>query len=105
MLFYANDPAAVTAATFSANGYPALTVKELAQWNSIFCGSKIIDSDLLRSIARFAGCHIYIESGDILYANRNFLTIHASSAGLKKSVFRFPAVRTRSISVNITVRM
>lgn len=33
---------------------------------------------------RSAGCHIYTDSNDVLYAGKNFICIHASTDGEKK---------------------
>lgn len=33
---------------------------------------------------RSAGCHIYMDSDDVLYAGKNFICIHASTDGEKK---------------------
>ena len=33
---------------------------------------------------RRAGCHIYTDSDDVLYAGKNFICIHASTDGEKK---------------------
>jgi len=38
-------------------------------------------ADLLRGIARRAGCHLFSDSDDIIYANRSFLAIHTGTAG------------------------
>ena len=37
----------------------------------------------MRNIAKGAGCHIYSDSDDVLWANRNYITFHASSEGTK----------------------
>ena len=36
----------------------------------------------MREIARFAGCHIYNEAGDVLYANRKYVAISATYSGI-----------------------
>lgn len=83
-LFYADDPEAVTLAKFLTNGAPAVSYKQTENFRSVFCGSKILNADIVREIARFAGCHIWLESDDVLYVSRNFLCIHASETGEKK---------------------
>ncbi len=35
----------------------------------------------MRNIARAAGCHIYSDAGDVVYASRNFLGIYAPAGG------------------------
>ena len=39
-------------------------------------------------LGAFSGCHIYMDSGDVFYANKNYITIHASKGGEK--VIRLP---------------
>ena len=64
-------------------GHPALSVKEAEGFTSIYCASKYLGADVLRAIARFAGCHIYTDSEDVLYANRHYVVLHAASSGEK----------------------
>ena len=87
-LFYSEDSEAKVLARFLTSGVPALTLKETDGFTSLFCGAKYLKADLLRQIARFAGCHIYCDSEDVVYADRNYLVFHGSSAGTK--TLRFP---------------
>ena len=82
-LFYADDPEAETLARFLTNGLPALSYKQTERFRSVFCGSKILNADIVREAARFAGCHIWLESDDVLYVSQNYLCIHAAEAGEK----------------------
>jgi len=34
-------------------------------------------------MAEYAGCHIYTDSEEVLFANRNYITFHASFSGTK----------------------
>ena len=85
-LFYVNDSDATILGRFVANDKAAYAVKDLGDWRSIYIGSKILPANILRSIAREAGVHIYLEDGDyiwpfrkndIIYANKNYLAIVA----------------------------
>ena len=38
---------------------------------------------MLRELARYAGVHIYSETEDVLYANRDFVALHTVRAGQK----------------------
>ena len=82
-----NDQNAFTGAYFAGSDIPAITIKEMDGWTSVLYGSKVITADFIKEIARSAGCHIYSEGDDVLFANKNFVTIHASSSG--KKVLRF----------------
>ncbi len=74
----------LTLARFCENGAGAITLKEMGDYTSILYGAKILDAEMVRSFAHMAHCHIYDEGENVLYANRNFITFHASSAGKAK---------------------
>ncbi|MBQ8685723.1 MAG: hypothetical protein IJ514_06110 [Clostridia bacterium] len=87
-LVYSDDPTAQNLAYFLTSGYPAVSVKDTGAFTSVLYGSKFIKSDVVREIARFAGCHLWCEEDEVLYANNNYVTFHASSTGKKR--LRFP---------------
>ena len=87
-LIHSVDKDATDLAYFLTSGYPAVSIKETNGFTSILYGSKYINSDVVREIARFAGCHIYNDQDEVLYANRNYVTFHASSTG--KKTLKFP---------------
>jgi len=89
-VFYMDDPSALTAARFLGNRLPALSVKAMDGWTSVYCGAKYVRAELYRAVARYAGCHIYSDDGDCLYASRNFVTVHAATSGEK--CLRLPVV-------------
>ncbi len=88
--FYTQDPTATVAARFLENNQPAVSIKELDGWTSIFCGARQVRSDFLRSVARYAGCHIFCDSDEVIYASRRYLTIHAAASGTKTLHFPVP---------------
>lgn len=83
-LFVTEDKEARVVARFCEDGFPAITLKETGSFKSYFLASKILNAEILREIARSAGCHIYTDSDDVLYAGKNFICIHASTDGEKK---------------------
>lgn len=91
-MIYSEDPDAIVAAHFCGNGLPAVTVKECDGFTSILCGSKYINAAFLKEAARLAGCHIYEEAENVLYANKNYVTVHASATG--EIVIRLPKKAT-----------
>lgn len=82
-LLFVNDQQAQTLGYFLDSGEPALSVKEMDGFQSVYCGSKYLSCEVIKEVARFAGCHIYSETDDVLYANSNFITIHAAQSGHK----------------------
>lgn len=85
---FGDDPAAQVLMRFVADQRPALVMTETASQRTLVAYFKAVGADLLRAVARLAGCHIYSDSDDILYASPHFLTLHASSSGEK--VLRLP---------------
>lgn len=82
-LFFPEDKNATVAASFLTEERPAIAVKNCDGYTSIYYGAKHICAETMRNIATGAGCHIYSDSGDVLFANRNYVTFHASSSGTK----------------------
>lgn len=89
--FFADDSQAVNCAYLLENKHPAISIKQCDGFTSIYCASKYIGNDVVREIARFAGCHIYNETSDVLYANQNYVAIHAAKSGEKKITLPKPA--------------
>ncbi|MCD4831397.1 MAG: hypothetical protein K8R02_06265 [Anaerohalosphaeraceae bacterium] len=89
-LFYPDDSASdiTVLGRYTENDKTAMAMRQFDNWTSIYCGSKTIGSDVLRSIARFVGCHVYCDSDDYIYANNQFVAIHAAQAG--KKFIQFP---------------
>lgn len=93
-LIVPEDPEALTLGTYTYFIYrecrmdTALAIKKMDDWISIYWGSKVLDAEVVRSIANYFGVHIYNWDNDLLYANRYFLTIHAYSAGEKHIFLR-----------------
>ena len=85
---YAEDPEALCAARLLETGHPALSVKETEDFTSIYCASRYLGADVLRAIARFAGCHIYVDTEDVFYANSRYVVLHAATSG--KKTIRLP---------------
>ena len=80
---YAADEEGTDVAYLLENKHAALTIKNVDGFTSIYCASKYLGSDVVREIARYAGCHIYMDNDDVLYANQNYITIHAQASGQK----------------------
>jgi hypothetical protein len=89
-IFYCDDPEARILGRLlpwhgeGAGEAPGFVVKEFADWTSVYIAAPNVPSPILRNIARHAGCHIYNEDGDLVYANSHFLAIHANSGGAKR---------------------
>ena len=48
---------------------------------SVYTAAPLLPAALLRSIAAYAGCHVYNEQNDVLYAGDGILAVHAAKPG------------------------
>ena len=58
--------------------------QENGEWSSIYSATPNIPAPLLRGVARFAGVHVYSDSGDVLYATPELLSVHTAGGGARK---------------------
>mgnify|MGYP004696673099 CR=1 FL=1 len=80
-VLYADDPDADVLARFCASGTPAVALKNGEDFLAVYYGAKLLNAEILREIARMAGCHIWEENGNVVYVSKNYLTVHASRTG------------------------
>jgi hypothetical protein len=78
-------------ARFCEGNEPSIVVRPSAEATDVWIGSVTAPADLLRSIARRAGCHLFCDADEIVYANRSFLAIHTAKAGTRQFQLRRPA--------------
>lgn len=102
----AEDTEAVSLGTYMQANLTAAAVKEADGYTSIYCGAKYISADFVREAARFAGCHIYEEDGHVLYASKNFITVHAAKNGeikihLKEACTPFELYEKKNYGENV----
>ena len=57
---------------------------------SVYCASQVMRSDLIASLAEWAGCHLFLHGDDALYANENFVCVHARDDGARRVYFKRP---------------
>lgn len=79
--FWSDDSGAQVLGTLAGTNKPGLVVKKMPGWTSIYSSAPILPAALLRNIARAAGCHIYSDGGDVVYANREFIGIYSPAGG------------------------
>lgn len=73
---------------YCADGKVAYALKKQDGYTSAYCTTQVIRNDLIASLAKYAGCHIFTESEDVLFANENFVCIHASYTGKRRVSFK-----------------
>jgi len=76
--------------------FPGLARKPIGKWTSVFCSAPRVLPDTLRRLARDAGCHVYLGTGDALFVDNQFVCLHASTGGDKVVELREPR-RPRAI--------
>ena len=73
--------------------YPAGAYKAFNTWKSLYFSSPVINAELIRNIARNAGCFIYNDDPEnMLYIGSELFAIHTSERG--KKIIRFPENNT-----------
>ncbi|MDD2486458.1 MAG: beta-galactosidase [bacterium] len=79
-------PVGGKAVTFGCLGSHASgAFRDLGSWKSIYFSAPVMTPELLREIAKYAGCHIYSQdSDDMIYAGSGMIGIHTAAKGLKK---------------------
>lgn len=86
--FSIDDADALVLGSYCHDGSAAMALKETGGVTSIYCAAPVVRSDLLASIAKWAGCHLFEEGcEDVIYANEHYVAVHAASDG--KRTIRF----------------
>ena len=86
--FFGADAKATTIANIAGTDKPGLVIKQNDGWTAVYSSSIRIPAALLRNLARQAGAHVYVESGDATYADNRYIGVHAATAGNK--IIRLP---------------
>jgi hypothetical protein len=64
--------------------WAGLIASEGEDWTTVFSAAPNVPAELLRPIARHAGVHVYVDTGDEVWANASTLALHALSGGGKR---------------------
>jgi hypothetical protein len=105
-IFHVDDPAATILGRsfgFAMTRRPALAIKEFGRgargngggprgagdYASVYCEAPNLPAALLRELARYAGCHVYLESNDFLIAGKDLVMVHSAKPGPR--TLRLPA--------------
>lgn len=88
--FYGDDSGKILA-RFIEGQQPSIVLRTDSRATDLWIGSVMAPADLLRSVARRAGCHLYCGGDEIVYANHSFLAIHTSRPGKRTFHLRRPA--------------
>lgn len=74
-LVYSIDEDAEVLGTVAGSSRPGLVRKGIGGACSIFSSAPCLPADLLRDLFAGAGCRIYAQGGEVVYANKSFLSV------------------------------
>jgi len=80
-IFTVDDPEATVLGVYKDNGLPAFAVKTVNGARSVYLGSAILNTSVLRALCKLQGVHLYLEEDSIIYANQSYIGIHAVKDG------------------------
>ncbi len=76
-----DEKAVVLGADAAGNG--RFVIKKFPNWTSVYTASCLLPETVIRALSMKAGCHIYINDGDICFSAEKYVGIHAIKAGMK----------------------
>ena len=88
--FFIEDENAAVLGRYCHDGSAAYALREMDGYTSVYCASRVLRSELLASLAEWSGCHLFLHTDDVLYANENFVTVHAREDGERTVYFKSP---------------
>ena len=84
----ADDPRVEVVGRLVDSARPGLAMRRFDGWTSVFSAAPAMPAPLLRSLARMAGVHFYInpapDSRDVVYANRSLLALCVDDPGPRR---------------------
>lgn len=88
-IFHSIDTEAVSLGE-DAEGRAFIVMKEFENWTSFYSTLPKVEPELLRQLAKKAGCHLYLETNDVFFSAGNWIAVHAGEAGEKHLSFPEP---------------
>jgi hypothetical protein len=61
-----------------------LVVKAGEGWTSVFSAAPLLPARLMRAIVESAGVHTYVETEDVVWANRRMVAVSVKAGGRRK---------------------
>jgi len=68
----------------------AMAMKEEDGYTSVYCATQVVRSEILQSLAEYAGVHLYTRNDDFLCANETLVSVHARTTGKRTVYFKQP---------------
>jgi len=82
-LFTVDDVSASPLGQIDGTPDVGLAKKAINGWTSVCCSAPHLRDNLIRQLARHAGCHVYLDTPDPVFVDGDFVCIHAASDGSK----------------------
>ncbi len=86
-----NDPSAMALGMHKESPETTLAMREFPEWRSVYTISSVMPPAFWRAIARQANAHVFLDTGDALYANKSYIAINAADAGEKRIALPEPS--------------
>lgn len=83
-LYAVSDPSAQVLGRWEGTEQVGLAMKDFGTHKVVYSGTGMLPPDLLRDLGRLAGANIYCDTNDAIYADRNFVGLHARTPGSKR---------------------
>ena len=84
----ATDPSAMPLARLTTDGSVVAAMKQDAAGTThVAYNLPVLNTVLLRALARKAGCHLFTQRDDVIYASRGLVLLHAAYSGVHRLVF------------------
>lgn len=83
-LYAVADATAVALGTWTGSDRIGLAIKDFGAYKVAYSGTGMLPPDLLRDLGRLAGANIYCDTNDAVYADANFVGLHARTPGTKR---------------------
>ncbi len=83
-LYTAADKSVQVLGNYAGTDKPGLVLRDFGSYKVVYSGAPMLPPDLWRDLGRLAGAHITCETNDALYADGDFVGLHARTPGLKR---------------------
>ncbi len=66
----------------------AMAMKDDDGYTSVYCCSHVVRSEILQSLAAYAGVHLFVHNDDVISQNDTIVSIHAHTTGKRTIYFK-----------------
>lgn len=81
--FCVDDPQVEALAYYSGRGPVGLARRAFENWTCYYCSVPGLPGSFARTLLKEAKVHCYLDSDDVLYANKSYIAVHVRHGGMK----------------------